>query len=75
MSKVHFCVITQYIPVQYTSFESYIYLFCVGELSLPHSEIKEPFEAWYDLKENRSRIDYRNGQWSSHDKDTVLKSK
>uniref|UniRef100_A0A672MS95 Counting factor associated protein D-like n=1 Tax=Sinocyclocheilus grahami TaxID=75366 RepID=A0A672MS95_SINGR len=33
-----------------------------GELSLPHSEIKEPFEAWYDLEGNRSRIDYRNGK-------------
>ncbi|XP_043073432.1 counting factor associated protein D-like isoform X2 [Puntigrus tetrazona] len=31
-----------------------------GELSLPHSEITEPFEAWYDLEGNRSRIDYRN---------------
>ncbi|KAL1256063.1 hypothetical protein QQF64_014124 [Cirrhinus molitorella] len=32
-----------------------------GELSLPHSEIKEPFEAWYDFEGNQSRIDYRNG--------------
>ncbi|XP_056336089.1 counting factor associated protein D-like [Danio aesculapii] len=31
-----------------------------GVLSLPHSEIEEAFEAWYDLEGNRSRIDYRN---------------
>ncbi|XP_067281404.1 counting factor associated protein D-like [Pseudorasbora parva] len=31
-----------------------------GELSLPHSEVKEPFEVWYDLEGNRSRIDYHN---------------
>nr|AAI29306.1 Zgc:158580 [Danio rerio] len=31
-----------------------------GVLSLPHSKIEEPFEAWYDLDGNRSRIDYRN---------------
>ncbi|XP_051727704.1 counting factor associated protein D-like [Ctenopharyngodon idella] len=35
-----------------------------GELSLPFSGdsgIKEPFEVWYDLEGNRSRIDYHNG--------------
>ncbi|XP_048057599.1 counting factor associated protein D-like [Megalobrama amblycephala] len=32
-----------------------------GELNLPYSgdsDIKEPFEVWYDLEGNRSRIDY-----------------
>ncbi|RXN26250.1 synaptotagmin 1 isoform X1 [Labeo rohita] len=32
-----------------------------GELSAPYSELKEPFEAWYDLEGNRSRIDYQDG--------------
>uniref|UniRef100_A0A8C1RWJ7 Zgc:110239 n=1 Tax=Cyprinus carpio TaxID=7962 RepID=A0A8C1RWJ7_CYPCA len=32
-----------------------------GELSLPYSDLKEPFEAWYDLDGNRSRIDYHDG--------------
>lgn len=41
---------------------SCIFLFYVGLLSLPYAEIKEPFEAWYDLKGNRSRIDYYHGQ-------------
>ncbi|XP_056105408.1 counting factor associated protein D-like [Rhinichthys klamathensis goyatoka] len=34
-----------------------------GMLSLPYSgdsKLKEPFEVWYDLEGNRSRIDYRN---------------
>ncbi|XP_048057596.1 counting factor associated protein D-like isoform X1 [Megalobrama amblycephala] len=34
-----------------------------GELNLPYSDdsgLKEPFEVWYDLEGNRSRIDYRN---------------
>ncbi|XP_048057594.1 counting factor associated protein D-like [Megalobrama amblycephala] len=34
-----------------------------GELNLPYSGdsgLKEPFEVWYDLEGNRSRIDYRN---------------
>jgi len=63
MSKVHFCLITLYIPVQYTSFSvCYMYLLYVGELTLPYSgdELKESFEVWYDLEGNRSRIDYRN---------------
>lgn len=33
-----------------------------GLLSLPYAEIKEPFEAWYDLTGKRSRIDYYHGQ-------------
>nr|AAI34972.1 Zgc:103438 protein [Danio rerio] len=32
-----------------------------GVISLPSYEIEEPFEAWYDFEENRSRIDYYNG--------------
>ncbi|KAL1256065.1 hypothetical protein QQF64_014126, partial [Cirrhinus molitorella] len=32
-----------------------------GELSSPYFDIKEPFEAWYDLEGNRSRIDYQDG--------------
>ncbi|XP_050992196.1 counting factor associated protein D-like isoform X1 [Labeo rohita] len=32
-----------------------------GVLSLPYSDSEtEPFEVWYDLEGNRSRIDYRN---------------
>jgi len=34
---------------------------------LPYAEIKEPFEAWYDLKGNRGRIDFYHGQSSSDD--------
>ncbi|XP_048468868.1 counting factor associated protein D-like [Rhincodon typus] len=33
-----------------------------GILSLPLAEIKEPFEAWYNLSGNISRIDYYHGQ-------------
>ncbi|XP_036422410.1 digestive cysteine proteinase 1-like [Colossoma macropomum] len=33
-----------------------------GVISLPYAEIKEPFEAWYDLEGKRSRIDYYHGQ-------------
>ncbi|XP_066530853.1 digestive cysteine proteinase 1-like [Hoplias malabaricus] len=33
-----------------------------GVISLPYAEIKEPFEAWFDLKGRRSRIDYYHGQ-------------
>ncbi|TRZ00462.1 hypothetical protein DNTS_033225 [Danionella cerebrum] len=36
-----------------------------GLISLPYAEIKEPFEAWYDLKQKRSRIDYYHGQVST----------
>jgi len=41
-----------------------MYLFYVGMLTLPYAEIKEPFEAWYDLKGNRGRIDFYHGQSS-----------
>ncbi|XP_060703236.1 digestive cysteine proteinase 2-like isoform X1 [Hemiscyllium ocellatum] len=33
-----------------------------GILSLPFAEIKEPFEAWYNLSGNVSRIEYYHGQ-------------
>ncbi|XP_076864996.1 digestive cysteine proteinase 2 [Brachyhypopomus gauderio] len=36
-----------------------------GVISLPYAEIKEPFEAWYDLHGNRSRIDYYHGMVST----------
>lgn len=28
---------------------------------IPYSEIMEPFQAWYDLKANTSRVDYYGG--------------
>lgn len=31
-------------------------------ISLPYAEIKEPFEAWFDLKAKSSRIDYYHGK-------------
>lgn len=37
-----------------------------GVISLPYAEIKEPFEAWFDLKGSRSRIDYYHGQVSTY---------
>uniref|UniRef100_A0A8C3PVL0 Uncharacterized protein n=1 Tax=Chrysolophus pictus TaxID=9089 RepID=A0A8C3PVL0_CHRPC len=33
-----------------------------GVISLPYAEIKEPFEAWYNLTGNKSRIQYYGGQ-------------
>uniref|UniRef100_A0AAY4DXH4 Peptidase C1A papain C-terminal domain-containing protein n=1 Tax=Denticeps clupeoides TaxID=299321 RepID=A0AAY4DXH4_9TELE len=36
-----------------------------GVISLPYAEIKEPFEAWVDMKRGRSRIDYYYGQVST----------
>uniref|UniRef100_UPI00398F0E7A digestive cysteine proteinase 2-like isoform X2 n=1 Tax=Pristiophorus japonicus TaxID=55135 RepID=UPI00398F0E7A len=33
-----------------------------GVLSLPYAEIEEPFEAWYNLSGNVSRIEYYHGQ-------------
>ncbi|XP_019368054.1 PREDICTED: digestive cysteine proteinase 1-like isoform X2 [Gavialis gangeticus] len=33
-----------------------------GVLHLPYAEIKEPFEAWYNLSGKQSRIQYYNGQ-------------
>ena len=32
-----------------------------GTISLPYAEIFEPFEVWYDGKNNRSRQNYYNG--------------
>ncbi|XP_068603139.1 digestive cysteine proteinase 1 [Brachionichthys hirsutus] len=36
-----------------------------GMISLPYAEIEEPFEAWFDLSSNSSRIDYYHGQVST----------
>ncbi|XP_072741347.1 digestive cysteine proteinase 1-like [Ciconia boyciana] len=33
-----------------------------GIINLPYAEIEEPFEAWYNLTGNRSRIQYYGGQ-------------
>ncbi|XP_033013777.1 digestive cysteine proteinase 1-like [Lacerta agilis] len=33
-----------------------------GVINLPYAEIEEPFEAWYNLTGNKSRIEYYNGQ-------------
>uniref|UniRef100_A0A669PPJ7 Uncharacterized protein n=1 Tax=Phasianus colchicus TaxID=9054 RepID=A0A669PPJ7_PHACC len=33
-----------------------------GVISLPYAEIEEPFEAWYNLTGNKSRIQYYGGQ-------------
>lgn len=33
-----------------------------GVISLPYAEIKEPFEAWFDLTAKSSRIDYYHGK-------------
>ncbi|KAL7980443.1 hypothetical protein Chor_001597, partial [Crotalus horridus] len=33
-----------------------------GIIHLPYAEIEEPFEAWYNLTGNKSRIEYYNGQ-------------
>ncbi|XP_056275349.1 digestive cysteine proteinase 2-like isoform X2 [Pseudoliparis swirei] len=37
-----------------------------GLISLPYAEIKEPFEAWFDLAAKSSRIDYYHGQVSTY---------
>ncbi|XP_061616502.1 digestive cysteine proteinase 1-like isoform X1 [Phyllopteryx taeniolatus] len=37
-----------------------------GVISLPYAEIREPFEAWFDLKAKSSRIDYYHGQVSTY---------
>ncbi|XP_072211634.1 digestive cysteine proteinase 1-like isoform X3 [Excalfactoria chinensis] len=33
-----------------------------GAISLPYAEIREPFEAWYNLSGGKSRIEYYGGQ-------------
>ncbi|XP_060113487.1 digestive cysteine proteinase 2-like [Heteronotia binoei] len=33
-----------------------------GVINLPYAEIEEPFEAWYNLTGNKSRIEYYEGQ-------------
>lgn len=35
-----------------------------GVISLPYAEIEEPFEAWYNLTGNKSRIQYYGGKCS-----------
>ncbi|KAM9775639.1 digestive cysteine proteinase 2-like [Syngnathus typhle] len=37
-----------------------------GVILLPYAEIREPFEAWFDLKAKSSRIDYYHGQVSTY---------
>jgi len=37
-----------------------------GVINLPYAEIKEPFEAWFDLPLKSSRIDYYHGQVSTY---------
>lgn len=32
-----------------------------GVISLPYAEIREPFEAWYNLTGGKSRIEYYGG--------------
>uniref|UniRef100_A0A146M0W9 Counting factor associated protein D n=1 Tax=Lygus hesperus TaxID=30085 RepID=A0A146M0W9_LYGHE len=32
-----------------------------GAISIPYTELYEPFQAWYDAKKGNSRIDYYNG--------------
>ena len=34
----------------------------IGVLYLPYAEIKEPFQAWFDKPNKRSRIDYYGGK-------------
>lgn len=33
-----------------------------GILSLPYAEVNEPFDAWYDASNKKSRIDYYGGK-------------
>jgi len=35
-----------------------------GVINLPYAEIEEPFEAWYNLTGNMSRIQYYGGKCS-----------
>ncbi len=32
-----------------------------GIISLPYAEINEPFDAWFDINQSASRIDFYNG--------------
>ena len=36
-----------------------------GVINLPYAEIEEPFEAWYNLTGNKSRIQYYEGKHPS----------
>jgi len=64
MSKVHFCYTLYHSTVHFFFSMLHMYLFYLGMLTLPYSddELKEPFEVWYDLEGNRSRINYHNSQ-------------
>lgn len=33
-----------------------------GSLQLPYAELNEPFQAFYDMKNKKSRIDYYGGK-------------
>lgn len=37
-----------------------------GVINLPYAEIEEPFEAWYNLTGNKSRIQYYGGRQGGH---------
>ena len=39
--------------------------FTTGTIFLPYAEIEEPFEAWYDGPNQRSRIDLYGGKFES----------
>jgi len=43
-----------------------------GVLYLPYAEIEEPFQAWYDGPNKRSRIDYYGGNVRSIDYELFL---
>lgn len=51
---------------------SLLITFVSGVISLPYAEIKEPFEAWFDLKGRTSRIDYYHGNYL-HTSCTIVK--
>lgn len=44
-----------------------------GVLYLPYAEIKEPFQAWYDASNKRSRIDYYGGSSLHHTNNIVIR--
>ncbi|XP_043915938.1 digestive cysteine proteinase 2-like [Protopterus annectens] len=55
------CIVIDAIPLgELPSFGDVYHV--AGVISLPYAEIKEPFEAWYNLSGQVSRIQYYNGQ-------------
>lgn len=50
-SSTHFCLVLRAVTFHFP-----------GVISLPYAEIKEPFEAWFDLSAKSSRIDYYHGK-------------